>query len=308
MFSECTLKTTIDLFASRLNAQIPRYVSWRPEPQCVAVDAFSIQWGNEVFYAFPPFALIPRVLQKKCHWRCHWTCNCSKLAVPKLVRKNTERVNIQTPFSFQKQASVATTTSARNNSPTESQTGPVSMPFIGQALQRYDLSPGVQEIIIQSWRDSTRKQYSTYLSKWENFCLQQGHIPLNPKTVNVLEFLNNLFSQGLGYSTLNTARSAITSVCGIEDTQSDSFLLTRFMKGVFNMRPSLPRYHHTWDVNCVLNHLSTQDISTVPLSKLTMKVVYASGTIVRSTRSDSARVKKKQIFTPVNWHHLCFYC
>ena len=55
MFSECTLKPTIDLFASRINARIPRFVSWRSEPQCVAVDAFSIQWGNEVFYAFLPF-------------------------------------------------------------------------------------------------------------------------------------------------------------------------------------------------------------------------------------------------------------
>ena len=45
------------------------------------------------------------------------------------------------------------------------------------------------------------------------------------------------------------------------------------MEGIFNMRSSLPRYHHTWNVNCVLNHLSTQDISTAPLSKLTMKVV-----------------------------------
>ena len=55
---------TIDLFASVLNHQLPRYVSWRPDPKALYVDAFSRPWGNETFYAFPPFSLIPRCLDK----------------------------------------------------------------------------------------------------------------------------------------------------------------------------------------------------------------------------------------------------
>ena len=35
---------TIDLFASRTNAQLPTYCSWRPNPHAVAVDALSIPW------------------------------------------------------------------------------------------------------------------------------------------------------------------------------------------------------------------------------------------------------------------------
>ena len=31
----------IDLFASRLNAKLPQYVSWKPEPDAVAIDAFT---------------------------------------------------------------------------------------------------------------------------------------------------------------------------------------------------------------------------------------------------------------------------
>ena len=34
----------IDLFASRLNAQLPNYVSWQPDPECSAVNAFSMSW------------------------------------------------------------------------------------------------------------------------------------------------------------------------------------------------------------------------------------------------------------------------
>ena len=55
---------TIDLFASVLNHQLPRYVSWRPDPFAISTDAFSRPWGDEKFYAFPPFSLIPHCLDK----------------------------------------------------------------------------------------------------------------------------------------------------------------------------------------------------------------------------------------------------
>ena len=54
----------VDLFASRLNKQISTYVSWKPDPGATAVDALSIVWIKKPFYAFPPFALIHRCLQK----------------------------------------------------------------------------------------------------------------------------------------------------------------------------------------------------------------------------------------------------
>jgi hypothetical protein len=54
----------VDLFASRLNKQLPKYVAWLPDPGAVAIDAFTIDWGNIYFYAFPPFCLIGRCLQK----------------------------------------------------------------------------------------------------------------------------------------------------------------------------------------------------------------------------------------------------
>jgi len=54
---------SIDLFASRLNYQLKPFVSWRPDPEAMVIDAFSINW-KENFYAFPPFAMINRVLQR----------------------------------------------------------------------------------------------------------------------------------------------------------------------------------------------------------------------------------------------------
>ena len=50
-------KPEIDLFASCLNFQIPKYVSWHSDKNAVVVDAFSISWPSLDFYAFPPFSL-----------------------------------------------------------------------------------------------------------------------------------------------------------------------------------------------------------------------------------------------------------
>ena len=68
-----------------------------------------------------------------------------------------------------------------------------------------------------------------------------------------------LYQAGSSYSTLNTARSAlsITFVVSDSDTFGRHPLVSRFMKGVFETRPSLPRYGETWDVNLMLNYLSS---------------------------------------------------
>lgn len=55
----------IDLFASRLNKQVPSYCSWKPDPGATHLDAFSLSWASfKLSYIFPPFSLIARCLQK----------------------------------------------------------------------------------------------------------------------------------------------------------------------------------------------------------------------------------------------------
>ena len=54
----------VDLFATRINKQFNCYVALGPEPESIAVDAFSIRWNGINGYIFPPFSLLPRVLQK----------------------------------------------------------------------------------------------------------------------------------------------------------------------------------------------------------------------------------------------------
>lgn len=53
-----------DLFASSWNAQLPKFVSWRPQPAAWRINAFSMSWSDIHGYAFPPFSMIPRCLEK----------------------------------------------------------------------------------------------------------------------------------------------------------------------------------------------------------------------------------------------------
>ena len=54
----------MELFASGLNTQLPNYVSWKPDPMAKHIDAFTVNWSQYAFYAFPPFCLIFRCVQK----------------------------------------------------------------------------------------------------------------------------------------------------------------------------------------------------------------------------------------------------
>ena len=54
----------IDLFATRINCKIPMYVSWKPDPGCQAVDAFSFPWNYHLAYCFPPFSMVMKTISK----------------------------------------------------------------------------------------------------------------------------------------------------------------------------------------------------------------------------------------------------
>ena len=53
-------------------------------------------------------------------------------------------------------------------------------------------------------------------------------------------------------------------------------MVTRFMRGVFPLRPSLPRYSEIWDVSMVLNYIKKwQPLEDIDLKTLTLKTLTA---------------------------------
>ena len=85
-------------------------------------------------------------------------------------------------------------------------------------------------------------------------CQSKGVDKFEATVENGIDFLATLFSSGLGYSAINTARSALSSVLLLPNntTFGSHPLVTRFLKGVFELKPSLPRYSVIWDVGVVL--------------------------------------------------------
>ena len=59
----------VDLFPTHLNHKLPLYVSLIPDPKDWDIDALNINWAGLTAYAYPPTALIHRVIQKirQCH-------------------------------------------------------------------------------------------------------------------------------------------------------------------------------------------------------------------------------------------------
>lgn len=54
----------IDIFASRINRKCEKFVSWHKDPEAAQIDAFTLNWGQLKFYAFPPFCMVLKTLQK----------------------------------------------------------------------------------------------------------------------------------------------------------------------------------------------------------------------------------------------------
>lgn len=161
----------------------------------------------------------------------------------------------------------------RQRSSTGSKTSITGMQAVRKQFIDCDVPEAVADVLMSSWRSGTQKQYDTYIRKWCSFCVEEKINSLHPNVTSVLKFLHSLHVQNLAYSTLNTARSALSSFLigfkfgGTQYGMSDHPLIVRYMKGVFNLCRPTPRYVDTWDIQPVLNYLEL----LFPLDKLSLK-------------------------------------
>jgi hypothetical protein len=120
-----------------------------------------------------------------------------------------------------------------------------------------------------SLRTGTTKQYKTYLTKCQSHCKANGLDIFKPGLEKAIDFLSYLFQEGLSYSGVNTARSALSTILGLEDgfKFGEHPLVCRFMKGVFELKPAFPKYKEVWQVSTVLDYQKT----TKPASQLNLK-------------------------------------
>lgn len=179
--------------------------------------------------------------------------------------------------------------------------------LIRKALQLGHIPDIASDICLASISSSTFKQYNSGLRCWWEYCNINKIDIFTASIPDVLNFLSLHFNQGVSYGTLNAYRSAIAQILGPGIAQD--FRIKRFFRGVFQLRPSKPRYVNTWDPGSVLNFLrnsQNKDISLEKLShKLSMLMALASGqrvqtlalieikNIVESEKGIEIRVTKK---------------
>lgn len=98
---------------------------------------------------------------------------------------------------------------------------------------------------------------------------------MSPNLELVLEFLTHLYDCGYSYSAINSARSALSTVVIINDKPVGMHpFVIRLLKGIFNLRPSLPKTNVSWDPEIVLNYLKTlSPVKKLALKDLTLKTV-----------------------------------
>lgn len=98
------------------------------------------------------------------------------------------------------------------------------------------------------------KQYNVSLKLWWQHCIDSGHNIFDCSIPTVLNFLSEQYTKGASYGTINSHRSALSLLLGNQVGTDDR--VTRLLKGVYKLKPSLPKYSGTWDPQIVLNHIS----------------------------------------------------
>lgn len=78
-----------------------------------------------------------------------------------------------------------------------------------------------------------------------------------------------MFNQGIGYSAISTACLALSQILIMpgDTTLGELPLVKQFFKGVFQLRPALPRNIVSWDPSIFLYYLKTLE----PLEKISLK-------------------------------------
>ena len=246
----------VDLFASRLTALLPRFYSWHPDPEAEATDAFTQNWALHRGYANPPWCLINRCLGQITQQEARvvlitprWT---TQPWFPVALGMLEDYPTLTSQHSrFSDLASGETVHNGSGN-PTIDRMAHLRSTFSSQGL-----STKASELLLSSWRSKTNKSYNSLCSKWISWCQSRDRNPFEGPVSDVVNFLAELHSQGYQYRSLNSYRSAISSIHSkIEGHPvGEHPLVSKVLKEAYNARPPLPRYNTFWDVGVVLQYI-----------------------------------------------------
>ena len=249
---------SIDLFATCLNAKLPLYCSLVPDPQAVFEDAFRHPWDDLDLYAFPPFALVGRVIAR--------VQQSSRVAMTLVAPSGQRRSGSQTCCFLLTQPPLGSSllgqaASAAPLQPVPSRR-PRAEPSRVATLKRHYRKSGFSgraaRVLSGVLRESSSRLYQ---SRWKIFCgwcRGRSVAPVNASVPVVVDFLIHLRQdKGLSVSAVKGYCSALNSVLALKGrdlaaSREITTLLRSFARSVnpVELRPP------AWDVSLVLQSLT----------------------------------------------------
>ncbi len=194
-----------------------------------------------------------------------------------LVPNSVENADCSSSISQTEEQSFIVSSSPISATPASTQITSDGMSCVRQTCSEQGISGRAVDIIMASWRSGTQKQYSSYIRRWLPFCEEKSCDSLTAHVNIVIEFLTSLYTAGLSYSSINTARSALSSLFeqNGDNTVGNHHLVSRFMKGIFNLRPALRRYQTIWDVHTVFEYIRSQPlVEELDIYTLTLRLTF----------------------------------
>ena len=246
----------LDLFATRLNHKLPLYVSPIPDQKALSIDALTMNWNHIHGYAFPPFHLIPSVINKIR------TAQCKVVLIAPFWPNRTwfpELLNllISSPITLPIRPNLLEQLHGK---------------FLHQnpgllQLHAWELSNNPSEIkknskevadhVSRACRESTRKVYD---AKWRVFVDWSNQKQINPIKASptvIADFLIFLFrDKKCQVSTIKGYRSTISNTLKFKsgyDIGSHP-IISELIKSFETQRPVERSLAPKWDLSLVLSH------------------------------------------------------
>ena len=298
----------VDLFATRFNHKLSKFVSLVPDATAWAVDALSLPWESLDAYAFPPFSLLS---QGNGSGLSQNDSNCSRLAQHALVLGPGQRVSsdsLQSPTA--KGSGNATFQWAPSQEPQQSESACLA-PRVS-AIQEQGFSDKVAARMEAPQRLSTRAIYKPKWAIFVKWC-ESNEVDFRSPSVNqIADFLLHLFKERkLQPSTIEGYRTAIADMVGndkLNITKDEN--LTRLLGSFQRDKPKGRRGVPIWSLALVLHQLIKapfEPMRKASLKHLTFKTVFLLALGFGKRHSEIHTWLYKNIRHQENWSQVSLY-
>lgn len=142
---------------------------------------------------------------------------------------------------------------------------------IRRSFEERGLSEGAIDLVLSSSRKNTTAAYQSAWNAWRDWCLPRSQNPLSASPTVVTNFLAD-FSVGRSYSSVNVARSMLSSTLSLDlgGSVGKDPLVVNLLKGLYNKSPPTPKYVATWNPDTVLSYFDAHanaDLSLLDQSR-----------------------------------------